>query len=71
MGVSQRNYTEMCEYFLIPCEQDIDAWADGSVIKIKAFLGVCAIRFSIYQFDSDRSLRKINFMSLTRKHCTI
>ena len=46
---------------------------DGSVIKIKAFLGVCAISFSIVQIDPDRKRnnRKINFLSLTQKQCTI
>ena len=46
----------MYEYLSIFYEQECWRLVDGSVIKIKAFLGVCSISFPIVQIGPDRSL---------------
>lgn len=50
MAISQRYCTEMYEY-LFSYHLGIGRWrpADGSVIKIKAFLGVCAFLFRSFE----------------------
>ena len=60
-------------YLSILYEQECWCHVDGSVIKIKAFLGVCAISLSIVQIGPDRRqpYRRINFLSSTQKQCII
>ena len=71
MGISQRNYTEMYDYLFDLFQTGYWRLADGSVIKIKALLGVCAVLFWSPTSILIAAFRKINFSSSTRKHCTI
>ena len=56
MGISQRHCPEMYEYLSIFLRRRCWRLVDGSVIKIKAFLGVCAVSVTIVQIDPDGSL---------------
>lgn len=68
MGISQRNFTEMCRCFWFPTDRMLTSCRCG-VVKLKAFLGACTILSSVFRFEYDRGLRTINFASSTRKQC--